>query len=107
VKSGKPRQNGKEELRKAQKYKNSQTQEEKVARPTKCVKSGKPSQNGKEELRKAQKHKNSQTQKLSLNQLPLTLSMQALPLDKYYHVSSLNHPVSKEFNQLYAHALHL
>jgi hypothetical protein len=28
-------------------------------------------------------------------------------LDKHYHVSSLNHPVSKEFNQLCAHTLPL
>jgi hypothetical protein len=50
------------------------------------MKNGKPSQNGKEELRKAKnqnrmsrKSSNSKTQKLPLNQLPLTLSMQALP----------------------------
>jgi hypothetical protein len=29
------------------------------------------------------------------------------PLDWHYHVSSLNHPVSKEFNQLCAHTLPL
>jgi hypothetical protein len=39
--------------------------------------------------------KSHKTQKLLLNQLPLTLSMQAHPLDKHYHVFSLNHPVSK------------
>jgi hypothetical protein len=48
---------------------------------------------------RAKKSSNTQkahkTQKLLLNQLHLTLSMQALPLDKHYHVSSLNHPVSK------------
>jgi hypothetical protein len=45
----------------------------KAARPTKGIKSGKPSQNGKEELRKAQNQH-------PLNQLLLTLSMQALSL---------------------------
>jgi hypothetical protein len=38
------------------------------------MKSGKPSQNGKEELRKAQNYKK------KLTKLPLTISMQALPL---------------------------
>jgi hypothetical protein len=28
--------------------------------------------------------------------------MQTLPLDRHYHVSSLNHPASKESNQLCA-----
>jgi hypothetical protein len=52
--------------------------EAKAAIPTKGTKNGKPSQNDKEEPRKAQKHK--KLIKLLLNQLPLTLSMQALPL---------------------------
>jgi hypothetical protein len=46
----------------------------KIAKPTKGMKSGKPSQNGKEELRKAQNYKK------KLTKLPLTISMQALPL---------------------------
>jgi hypothetical protein len=70
----------------------------KAASPTKDTKSGKPSQNGKEGLRQAHKHK-------KLTKLPLTISVQVLPLDRYYHVSSLSHPVSKEFNQLCAHTL--
>jgi hypothetical protein len=68
-------------------------------KPTKGTKSGKANQNGKEELRKTQKSKkcSKSTQKLKRarkaqnstkaqnqhspwNQLPLTLSMQALPL---------------------------
>jgi hypothetical protein len=51
------------------------------------MKSGKAKQNGKEELRKTQKSKkySKQRQKLKIstkaqNQLPLILSMQALPL---------------------------
>jgi hypothetical protein len=79
-------------------------EEEKATRPTKDIKSGKPSQNDKEELKST---KSSQNSKLPLNQFPLILSMQALPLDNHYHVSSLNHPVSNEFNQLYAHTLPL
>jgi hypothetical protein len=40
--------------------------------------------------------KSSKTQKAHKTQkLSLTLSMQALPLGRYYHVSSLNHPISK------------
>jgi hypothetical protein len=65
----------------------------KLQMPTKDMKNGKAKQNGKEEQRKAQKSKKSsnsrQTLKISTkaqnqyspwNQLPLTLSMQALPL---------------------------
>jgi hypothetical protein len=51
-------------------------------------------------------------QKLKINtppeiNIPLTLSMQAPPIDRHYHISSLNHPISKKFNQLYAHTLPL
>jgi hypothetical protein len=73
----------------------------KAASPTKDTKSGKPSQNGKEGLRQAHKHK----KLIKLKKLPLTISVQVLPLDRYYHVSSLSHPVRKEFNQLCAHTL--
>jgi ribosomal protein L9 len=55
-------------------------EERKAVRPTKGMKSNKPSQNDKEGLRKAQKHKKTHKLKNPLNQLPLTLSMQALPL---------------------------
>jgi hypothetical protein len=58
------------------------------------MKISKPSQNGKEGLRKGSKAQKSHKLKNS-------------PLDKYYHISSLNHPVSKEFNQLCAHTLPL
>jgi hypothetical protein len=68
-------------------------EEGKLQKPTKGKKSGKAKQNGKEEQRKAQKSKKSlkseqklkrarkaQNQHSHWNQLPLTLSMQALPL---------------------------
>jgi hypothetical protein len=56
-------------------------------RPTKGTKSGKPSQNGKEELKN--------TKKLTkLKNFPKR-SQCKLPLDRHYHVSSLNHPISK------------
>jgi hypothetical protein len=60
----------------------------------KSMKNGKP----RERAKKSSKLKNSK--------LSLTLSMQA-PLDKHYHASSLNHPISKEFNQLCVHTLPL
>jgi hypothetical protein len=75
-------------------------EEGKAARSTKGKKSGKP-------RKRAKESSNSNTQNSSWNQLPLTLLMQALPLDRHYHVSSLNHPVSKDFNQLCAHTLPL
>jgi hypothetical protein len=68
-------------------------EEGKPQKPANSTKGGKSNQNGKEELRKTQKSKNrlKSTQKLKRarkaqnqhspwNQLPLTLSMQALPL---------------------------
>jgi hypothetical protein len=58
-------------------------------------------QNGKEKL-KIEKLKTPP----KINSL-LRLSIQALPLDRHYHISSLNHPISKEFNQLCAHTLPL
>jgi hypothetical protein len=57
-----------------------------AARPTNDKKSGKPK-------KKAKKSSNS---KLPLKQtLPNTLNADPPPLGRIYHVSSLNHPVSK------------
>jgi hypothetical protein len=39
--------------------------------------------------------KKSRTKLPPETKLPLTLSMQALPLGRFYHISSLNHSVSK------------
>jgi hypothetical protein len=79
--------------KKPRKAKGGHLEEGKPQKPTKCKKSGKANQNSKEELRKTQKSKkrSKSTQKLKRvtkyqnqhspwNQLPLTLSMQALPL---------------------------
>jgi hypothetical protein len=49
------------------------------SKPTKGKKSGKAKQNGKEKLGKAQKSKKGSKSTLPRNQLPLILSMQALP----------------------------
>jgi hypothetical protein len=75
------------------------------------VKSGKIKQNGKEEIRKAQKSKKSlkSKQKLKINTPPEInpLNASSPPQIVIYHVSSLIHPVSKEFNQLCVHTLPL
>jgi hypothetical protein len=78
------------------------------------MKSGKAKQNGKEELRKAQKSKKRSNQgksaKLTLplkSTPPSTLNTNSPPEIVIYHVSSLNHPISKEFNQLCAHTFPL
>jgi hypothetical protein len=73
------------------------------------MKSGKAKQNDKKELREAQKSKKSSnsTQKLKLNTPPNTLNASSPPYIVIYHVSSLNHLVSKEFYQLCAHTLPL
>jgi hypothetical protein len=46
-------------------------------------------------------------EKLKIKKLPLKQPPpnKLSPLDRHYHVSSLNHPVSKEFNQLCAQSL--
>jgi hypothetical protein len=41
--------------------------------------------------------------KSSNSKLPLTLSMQALPLGRIYHVSSLNHSVRKKSSTNFVH----
>jgi hypothetical protein len=65
-------------------------------------------QNSKEELRKKIKiwtqTQNSQTPP-EINS-PLTLAMQALPLDRYYYVPSLNHLISKS-STIFVHSLSL
>jgi hypothetical protein len=61
------------------------------------------------EERKAQ-NQNRASKKSSNSKLktpPNTLNATSPPLDRYYHVSSLKHPVSKEFNQFCAHTLPL
>jgi hypothetical protein len=63
----------------------SHLEEGKTAKPTDNTKSFKP-RKGKEKLKLKTPPR---------NKLTLTLSMQALSLGKIYHVSSLNHPVSK------------
>jgi hypothetical protein len=79
--------------RKAQEY---HLEEEKNIKPTNDTKSGKPSKMTKEEFKITKTHKTS----------PETDSQCKLsPLDRHYHISSLNHPVSKEFSQLCAHSL--
>jgi hypothetical protein len=60
-------------------------------------------QNDKQETRKAQKQKTSNLPLKST--LPNTLNASSPPLDRHYYVSFLNHPVSKEFNQLSAQTL--
>jgi hypothetical protein len=56
-------------------------EEGKPQKPANDTKSGKAKQNGKEEIRKAQKSKKSSNRgKSSKSTLPLTLSMQTLPL---------------------------
>jgi hypothetical protein len=89
-------------------------EEGKPQKPTKGTKSGKAKQNDKEELRNAQKSKKGSKpkQKLKINTPlkstpPNTLNASSLSYIDIYHVSSLNHPVSKEFNQLCAHTLPL
>jgi hypothetical protein len=73
-------------LKKPRKDQEGHLEEGKPQKPANGLKSGKTKQNGKEELRKPQKSKKSSksTQKLKINtpwnQLPLTLSMQALSL---------------------------
>jgi hypothetical protein len=71
------------------------------------MKSGKTKQNGKEELRKDQKSKKySKTkQKLKINTPPNTLNASSSPLIVIYHVSSLNHSVSKQFNHASSYPL--
>jgi hypothetical protein len=66
------------------------------------MKSSKVKQNGKEEPRKAQKNKKASKSTLPLKSTPPnTLNASSPPLDRHlswigtYHVSSLNHPVSK------------
>jgi hypothetical protein len=67
--------------KKARKAQEGHLEEGKPQKPANDMKSGKAKQNGKEELRKAQKSKKSSNQgKSSKSTLPLTLSMQALPL---------------------------
>jgi hypothetical protein len=79
--------------KKAGKAQGGHLEEGKPQKPAKGKKSSKANQNGKEELRKAQKSKKrsksiqklkrarkAQNQHSAWNQLPLTLSMQALPL---------------------------
>jgi hypothetical protein len=39
---------------------------------------------------------------LKLKTPPEQTQYKLSPLDRHYHISSLNHPVSKEFNQLCA-----
>jgi hypothetical protein len=51
---------------------------------------------------KAEKSSNS---KLKLKIPPKQTQGKLSPLGRHYHVSSLNHPVSKEFNQLCAYSL--
>jgi hypothetical protein len=75
------------------------------------MKSCKGKQNGKKELkraRKAQKLHNSSKSTFPLKSTPPnTLNVSSPPWIVIYHVSSLIHPVSKEFNQLCAHTLPL
>jgi hypothetical protein len=73
------------------------------------MKNGKSNKNDKKKLRKAKiQNKTSKKGSNSKNSKPLYHSYCKLsPLDNYYHVSSLNHPVSKGFNQLYACTLAL
>jgi hypothetical protein len=78
------------------------------------MKSDKAKQNGKEELRKALAKAKAQNQsQRSKSTPPLKstppnpLNASSPPLIVIYHVSSLNHPVSKESNQLCAHTLPL
>jgi hypothetical protein len=84
-------------------------EEGKSQKPTKGTKSGKAKQNGKKELGKSQKSNkvSKSTQKLKINTPPNTLNVSSPPLIVIYHVSSLIHPVSKEFYQLCAHTLPL
>jgi hypothetical protein len=76
-------------------------EEGKTTKPANGMKSGKIKQNGIEELRKLKITKTHKTPPEIDSQCKLS------PLDRHYHVSSLNHPVSKEFNQLCAHSLPL
>jgi hypothetical protein len=66
------------------------------------MKSGEPrkiAKKSKEKLKtKAKRERKSQTQKLPLKSTLPNTQCNPSPLDRYYHVSSLNHPVSKEFN---------
>jgi hypothetical protein len=72
------------------------------------MKSGKAKQNGKEELRKAQNQQKSSKSTLPLKSTsPSTPNASSPPKIVIYHVSSLNHPVSKEFYHLCAHTLPL
>jgi hypothetical protein len=75
-----------EDLKSHEKAQEGYLEEGKPQKSANGMKSGKAKQNGKEELRKAQKSKKNSNQgkssksTLLWNQLPLTLSMQALPL---------------------------
>jgi hypothetical protein len=73
-----------EHPKKPRKAQEGHLEEGKPQKPTKDKKSGKAKQNGKEKLRKARKAqtkaKAQNRQKSSKSTLPLTLSMQALPL---------------------------
>jgi hypothetical protein len=64
----------------------------KTVRQTKGTKAA---NKGKEQRKAQNQHRVSKkSSKLKNSKLP-TLSMQALPLDRYYYVSFLNHPVNK------------
>jgi hypothetical protein len=55
-------------------------------------------------MRKANnRHKKWQNQRKSKKSSKTPPETKLSPLDSHYHVSSLNHPISKEFNQLCAH----
>jgi hypothetical protein len=73
----------------------------KTAKPAKSTKSGKPTKIAKKSQQKLKRSKTHKTPR------EIDFQCKLSPLDRHYHVSSLNHPVSKEFNQLCAHSLPL
>jgi hypothetical protein len=104
-------------LRKAQE---GHLEDGKPQEPANGTKNDKVKQNDKEELRKAQKSKKSSNSRQTLKMhnsskstlpmkstLPNTLNASSPSKIVIYHVSSLNHPISKEFYQLCAHTLPL
>jgi hypothetical protein len=79
-----------------------------VAKPSKMVRKSSKEQESLKINTEAQKSKKSSKSTLPLKStLPNTLNANSPLYIVIYHVFSLNHPVSKEFYQLYAHTLPL